>query len=387
MHAGDRSEGEAGRGQYIKAWAHPMWATACLVVLGAQFAAWRTYPGAPSRVRTPCMGKKKTSFVPYAIDGEGTSIFPIPSNREAIGVHKKHYPDGCAAAKTKKSGELEDIFPGLDISWPGLRVLHLDPLVLVVDNFFTEEECDEYLALREGGSSALPICPKYRSHVSTVNAPAPTVRLSRAPRAGVVHELSQSATFSSATASARTSTTWFVAYQSAPSLLARAAALLGVADLARFEEPQLVRYQSGQYFSWHYDAVPPTQLNNGGQRVATLLVYLNDVAEGGCTAFRDLRAGGTDASGRPTRLAVQPKKGRAVVFCPAKSDGTPDDRTLHAGQPTEEGGCKWIAQAWLHETAYAPTAPAGTSQAEATAAVRAFAEAHGLRSPSGEAVQ
>jgi hypothetical protein len=302
------------------------------------------------------MGKKKTSFVPYAIDGEGTSIFPIPSNREAIGVHKKHYPDGCAAAKTKKSGELEDIFPGLDISWPGLRVLHLDPLVLVVDNFFTEEECDEYLALREGGSS-------------------------------VVHELSQSATFSSATASARTSTTWFVAYQSAPSLLARAAALLGVADLARFEEPQLVRYQSGQYFSWHYDAVPPTQLNNGGQRVATLLVYLNDVEEGGCTTFRDLRAGGTDASGRPTRLAVQPKKGRAVVFCPAKSDGTPDDRTLHAGQPTEEGGCKWIAQAWLHETAYAPTAPAGTSQAEATAAVRAFAEAHGLRSPSGEAVQ
>ena len=80
-----------------------------------------------------------------------------------------------------------------------------------------------------------------------------------------------------------------------PTLLSRAAALLGVEELARFEEPQLVRYRPGQCFNWHYDAVPPTLLGNGGQRVATLLVYLNDVHDGGCTAFRDLRAGGTDA--------------------------------------------------------------------------------------------
>ena len=51
-----------------------------------------------------------------------------------------------------------------------------------------------------------------------------------------------------------------------------------------------------------YDAVPPTAMHNGGQRLCTLLVYLNDVEGGGCTAFRDLRAGGTDASGAPVRL-------------------------------------------------------------------------------------
>ena len=50
-------------------------------------------------------------------------------------------------------------------------------------------------------------------------------------------------------------------------------------------------------FSWHYDALPPG--HDGGQRAATCLVYLNDVAEGGRTAFRDLRAGGTDADGKP----------------------------------------------------------------------------------------
>ena len=163
-------------------------------------------------------------------------MFPLPALREAVGLHKKHYPDGCPASKAGADA-LSRTLPDLDLAWPGLRVLHLDPPVLVADNFFSAEECDAYAALRD------------------VDDP------------GAVHELGQSATFSSATAQARTSTTWFVAYQRAALLLAKAAALLGVADISRFEEPQLVRYQPGQYFNWHYDAVPPTLLNNGGQRV------------------------------------------------------------------------------------------------------------------------
>ena len=76
----------------------------------------------------------------------------------------------------------------------------------------------------------------------------------------------------------------------------------------------------------------------------TLLVYLNDVPEGGRTSFRDLRAGGTDDAGKPLRLMVAPQKGRAILFCPAAADGVPDDRTLHAGEPTAQGEDKWIAQ-------------------------------------------
>lgn len=306
-----------------------------------------------SRTTTVSMGakNKKSSFVPYEINhGETSLIFPLPDHREATGVHKKHYPDGCPASKTAKTGELKDIVPNLDVNYPGLRVLHLDPPVLIVENFFSSAECDDYMALRDGG-------PEH------------------------VHELAQSATFSSITSNSRTSTTWFVAYQSTPLLLARAAALLGVTDIARFEEPQLVRYQPGQYFNWHYDAVPPTLLTNGGQRVATLLVYLSDVPLGGRTAFRDLRAGGSDASGKPLRLAVAPKKGRAVLFFPSHADGTPDERTLHAGEPTDAGEEKWIAQAWLHQEPYKPTAPAGSNQAEALPAVLACAEAKGLKLP------
>lgn len=109
---------------------------------------------------------------------------------------------------------------------------------------------------------------------------------------------------------------------------------------------------------------------------------MNDVPDGGCTAFRDLRAGGTDASGQPQRLAVSPKKGRALLFCPAMADGTPDERTLHAGEPTASGGDKWIAQLWTHQAEYKPTAPAGTSVAAAAEAVNALAEAEGLRRPA-----
>jgi hypothetical protein len=54
----------------------------------------------------------------------------------------------------------------------------------------------------------------------------------------------------------------------------------------------------------------------GYQRRATLLVYLNDVREGGATRFDRLG------------FAVQPKRGRALLFFPAFSGGMPDARCV-----------------------------------------------------------
>jgi prolyl 4-hydroxylase len=58
------------------------------------------------------------------------------------------------------------------------------------------------------------------------------------------------------------------------------------------------------------------------QRVATLLVYLNDMKEsgGGATQFKDLP------------VKVTPKRGTALLFFPAFADGEPDPRTVHAGR-------------------------------------------------------
>merc|ERR1712187_547176 len=72
----------------------------------------------------------------------------------------------------------------------------------------------------------------------------------------------------------------------------------------------------------------------GLQRQATLLLYLNDVREGGETRFDHLG------------VSVRPKIGTALLFFPAFADGTPDSRTLHAAM--DAVSVKWIAQQWIY---------------------------------------
>jgi prolyl 4-hydroxylase len=74
----------------------------------------------------------------------------------------------------------------------------------------------------------------------------------------------------------------------------------------------------------------------GGQRVATVIFYLNDPREGGGTHFPSLG------------LTLVPKTGTALYFENSRGrDGTEvDPRTLHAGLPVIEGE-KWIATKWF----------------------------------------
>jgi len=158
------------------------------------------------------------------------------------------------------------------------------------------------------------------------------------------------------------------------------------------EEPQIVRYRTGEEFSWHYDEIPKAQLENGGQRLATLLVYLNELEEGrgGGTVFRDLmppitigedgkkkkrskrnsRTGNAAKSSSTIerQLTVRPKTGTALLFFPSYKDGTPDIRTLHKGEVALDK--KMIAQLWIHEGSYRAGVPAGNSQGDAVEGVR-----------------
>jgi hypothetical protein len=158
--------------------------------------------------------------------------------------------------------------------------------------------------------------------------------------------------------------------------------LLPDIQLEQTEEVQLVRYMGeGQGFGWHEDALSEQEatVDAGGQRIATLLVYLDDCQDGsGRTLFRDLRGGGKDGK---QRLGVSPKKGRALLFFPAISttasiveddnessdedngafgnvyfDQTrADHRTTHAGEPpTGQNGQKHIAQLWIHSGKHTP---------------------------------
>lgn len=167
--------------------------------------------------------------------------------------------------------------------------------------------------------------------------------------------LIRSQTFSADTAAKRTSSTWYLKYADVPEFIFKANKLLGK-PITTFEEPQVVRYEMGQQFSFHYDAIPKSMLDSSGQRVATLLVYLNDVKNGGATVFKDLN------------IQVRPKKGKALLFFPSLAEGKSDERTMHAGQVAMD--TKFIAQIWIHERDYTPAVPKGTSHADGIDAIR-----------------
>jgi prolyl 4-hydroxylase len=103
---------------------------------------------------------------------------------------------------------------------------------------------------------------------------------------------------------------------------------------------QILQYGPGAEYKPHYDyfdpAEPgtPTILRRGGQRVATIVMYLAEPEKGGGTVFPDVH------------LEVSPKRGNAVFFSYERAH--PSTRTLHGGAPVLAGE-KWIATKWLRE--------------------------------------
>ena len=243
-----------------------------------------------------------------------------------------------------------------------LRLLHQSPPVLAIDHFLTPQECREIYQI------AMPNNNDMETETTSSLSPTTTTTVPPLPAVQV-----ESKTFSVLAQSRRTSTSWFCYYESLPTLLAKTRDVLGIVEtLDQIEEPQIVRYQSGQEFSWHYDEVPTPQLDNGGPRLATLLVYLNTVPEsgGGGTVFRDLR----DCHGHS--LTVQPVQGTALLFFPAFANGRSDDRTLHRGEPilgddadTDTIVEKRIVQLWIHSDSYRAAVPPHNRQQDAVAAV------------------
>lgn len=119
----------------------------------------------------------------------------------------------------------------------------------------------------------------------------------------------------------------------------RMATLLGW-PLDHAEPLQVLHYGPGAEYQPHYDYFDPdgagaeAALRHGGQRVATLICYLNTPLRGGATTFPD--AG----------LEVAAVRGNAVFFSYERAH--PCTRTLHAGAPVIEGE-KWVLTRWLRE--------------------------------------
>jgi prolyl 4-hydroxylase len=101
---------------------------------------------------------------------------------------------------------------------------------------------------------------------------------------------------------------------------------------------QVLQYTAGQEYQPHYDFFAETSRASANNRISTLVMYLNDVEEGGETAFPMLN------------MSVFPNKGMAVYFEYFYSNHELNDFTLHAGTPVIKGE-KWVATMWMRRQA------------------------------------
>ena len=184
------------------------------------------------------------------------------------------------------------------------------PRVVVFAELLSADECDELIALARS-------------------------RLARS-------ETVETSTGSSAVNPARTSDGMFFTPGEFPvcaRLEQRIAALLGW-PIENGEGLQILRYGPGAEYLPHFDYFDPDEagtpaiLKRGGQRVGSIVCYLNTPEAGGATVFPN--AG----------LEVAPVRGNAVFFSYDRPH--PATRTLHGGAPVDAGE-KWVATKWLRE--------------------------------------
>lgn len=110
------------------------------------------------------------------------------------------------------------------------------------------------------------------------------------------------------------------------------------------EDMQIVHYGPGQEYTAHHDfGYPRGDHPDSPSRSINLCMYLNDVEEGGETAFPRWRSGHT-ADG----IKVKPEKGKAMIFYMVNPDGNLDDLTQHAAMPVIKGE-KYFLNLWIHD--------------------------------------
>jgi prolyl 4-hydroxylase len=200
-------------------------------------------------------------------------------------------------------------YHSINEEYPLIEKVHTFPPIYKISNFLTNEECDILIELAR---------PNLKKSV-VVNS----------------KELSESP--------ARTSESHYPG-QSQINWLRYKVEKLTKLPMAHQESAQVARYLPGQFYIAHHDAFD-IKIEQGrncigklGQRIATVLIYLNDVKSGGGTYFPILKK------------RFIPEKGTAIVFFPSKSyEGKYilDELALHTAENAIDE--KWVSQIWIRE--------------------------------------
>ncbi|XP_042395666.1 probable prolyl 4-hydroxylase 4 [Zingiber officinale] len=211
------------------------------------------------------------------------------------------------------------------------RMLSWKPRAFVYEGFLTEEECDHLISLAR----------------------------SELKRSAVADNLSGKSTLSEV----RTSSGMFIRKGKDPIVSGIEDKIAAWTFLPKEngEDIQVLRYEQGQKYEPHFDYFSDkVNIVRGGHRIATVLMYLSDVAKGGETVFpsaqelsqRGAHVKDDDLSECGRRgVAVKPKRGDALLFFSLHPDATTDPLSLHAGCPVIEGE-KWSATKWIHVASF-----------------------------------
>ncbi|KAE9466331.1 hypothetical protein C3L33_01742, partial [Rhododendron williamsianum] len=122
---------------------------------------------------------------------------------------------------------------------------------------------------------------------------------------------------------------------------------------------QILHYEVGQKYEPHFDYFADEfNTKNGGQRIATVLMYLSDVEEGGETVFPAAQGNYSSvpwwnelSECGKGGLSLKPKRGDALLFWSMNPDGTLDTSSLHGGCPVVKGN-KWSSTKWMRVNEY-----------------------------------
>ena len=108
------------------------------------------------------------------------------------------------------------------------------------------------------------------------------------------------------------------------------------------ETPVILNYKIGEEYKAHWDYFRKDNqywnsvLDGGGQRLYSILIYLNDVEEGGETEYPQLD------------LKVKPELGTMLIHKNVEDDGTPIESSFHGALPPISGE-KWALVCWVRE--------------------------------------
>ena len=203
-----------------------------------------------------------------------------------------------------------------------MQLLSTEPLILTIDDFLTDEECKHIKKISKDKLAKAKTCyytEEEQQKIENMNYKGRTNK-----------------------------NCWLESDRDKiiKGVFNKAAKLLNT-DYKLFEALQVIHYKKGEEYKHHYDAWDKEEQGKfekytceRGNRVFTLLFYLNDIIEGGETEFNMTKK----------TIKVKSKKGKALLFKNTNEDGSLNKHSMHAGLPVIQGE-KWACNLWMREKA------------------------------------